>query len=131
MQVIKLIVLIITDWFHAVFTWIHKNLKNFAFVLDTVCPYVTGAAIVQSYQERGQLAFGGEWLIPLFFWITSMLLKEIANRTGKGLTVPVPKKRFTEVSEDGEVTIPTTRIEELLLYVCDLEDWLERKGMLR
>lgn len=127
----RLIAEIIIDWIQGAIYWLHKNLKNIALVLNTICPYATGIAIVQGYQERGQFVLGGEWLIPLLFWFVTTLLNSIANKTGKGLTVPVPKKRFTDVSEEGEITVATSRIEELLLYLCDLEDWLERKGMLK
>ena len=37
---------------------------------------------------------------------------------------------FTEVDDYGEVSIPNNRIQELILYLADLEDWLERKGLL-
>ena len=64
------------------------------------------------------------------YFITSNLLRSYANKIGKGTTIPVPDKRFTEVDDYGEVSIPNNRIQELILYLADLEDWLERKGLL-
>lgn len=58
-------------------------------------------------------------------------IKQVANRMGKGSTVPIPSKRFTQVDADGEVSIPTERVQELILYVGDLEDWFEKHGMIK
>lgn len=57
-------------------------------------------------------------------------VKWYASSIGKGQSVPVPAKRFTQVSEDGEVSIEANRVQEMLLYVADVEDYLERRGMM-
>ena len=41
---------------------------------------------------------------------------------------PIPVKRFTTESRDGEVTIENNRLQEMIIYVCDVEDWLESSG---
>ena len=41
---------------------------------------------------------------------------------------PVPQKRFTTESRDGEVTVENSRLQEMIIYVCDVEDWLESSG---
>ena len=41
---------------------------------------------------------------------------------------PVPSKRFTSESRDGEVTVENSRLQEMIIYVCDVEDWLESSG---
>lgn len=41
---------------------------------------------------------------------------------------PVPPKRFTSESRDGEVTVENSRLQEMIIYVCDVEDWLESSG---
>lgn len=127
MQLLKTI---IVETISAVISWLHNNLRNIANVLGVICPYATGYAVLSAYQTRGHFAVGGEWFIPLMFWLVMYLLRSIANRTGKGISIPKPSKRFTEVSDDGEITIPTARVEELIQYMCDLEDWMERKGLM-
>lgn len=44
--------------------------------------------------------------------------------------VPYPSKRFTEVDNDGMVSVESSRLQEMMLYVADVEDYLERKGRL-
>lgn len=125
----KIVVEVLREAVDEMFSWLHNNLRNIAAVFDVLCPYVSMWAAITAYMERGKLAFGGEWFVPIVFFVSSSILKAIANKTGKGITIPRPRKRFT-TEEDGEVTVDVDRTEELLLYVADLEDWLERKGLL-
>ena len=68
------------------------------------------------------------WLTVLahvICFITSRYLKysEVED-TG----FPVPVKRFTSESKDGEVSIEKSRLQEMILYVSEVEDWLESSG---
>lgn len=42
--------------------------------------------------------------------------------------IPLPSKRFTEEMEDGEVRIDKERLQELILYMADLEDYFKNNG---
>lgn len=68
-------------------------------------------------------------ILPLFVIVFIYYLKAYASKIGKGKMPPIPTKRFTAVDEDGEVSVETDRIQELILYIADLEDWIERKGL--
>lgn len=69
------------------------------------------------------------------FWLT-VLAQSVCFITSKYLKYsgvedtgfPVPPKRFTSESRDGEVTVENSRLQEMILYVCDVEDWLESSG---
>lgn len=69
-------------------------------------------------------------VIPSVAMLVLYYMREIANRSNVGSSIPVPHNRFTQVDEDGETTVETRRIQELILYMADLEDWLTRKGLL-
>ena len=73
-----------------------------------------------------------QYAIPTILAIQFLFYMErwVLKKEGKGNEVPVPRKRFTSVSDDGEVSIETSRTQELILYMGDLEDLLERKGKL-
>lgn len=43
--------------------------------------------------------------------------------------VPMPSKRFTRDEGDGEVTIEYARLQELILFTYEYENWLEEQGM--
>lgn len=107
------------------------NMRYFANLISTATPYVMYFIGQNVVLERGKFAIGGELFIPILIAVLVYYLRQIANRSGKGNSMPVPEKRFTEVDEStGEVTILTARTEEMLLYMADLEDWFERRRML-
>lgn len=107
------------------------NMRYFANLISTATPYVMYFIGQNVVLERGRFAVGGELFIPILIAVLVYYLRQIANRSGKGNSMPVPEKRFTEVDEaTGEVTILTSRTEEMLLYMADLEDWFERRRML-
>lgn len=111
--------------------FIKSNLLTFANVLNFIMPYTmyfVGQYVISGKVDK--FVIGYEALIPLAFIVLMYYLKSIANKIGKGMTLPMPDKRFTQVDEDGEVSVEHKRLQELLLYVADLEDWMERKGML-
>lgn len=69
------------------------------------------------------------------FWLT-LLAQSVCFITSKYLKYsevedtgfPVPHKRFTSESGDGEVSIEKNRLQEMILYVSEVEDWLESSG---
>ena len=108
--------------------FIEKNLVNFANALNLILPYIMYFIGITAGKNNIYICW--ELCLPLVFAVVVYYLRSIANRIGKGITVPIPDERFTEVDDDGEVSIKNDRIQELLLYTADLEDWLERKGLL-
>lgn len=115
----------------AIIMFITDNLMNIVRILNLILPYFMYVIGKATLEARGDYTVGGEIFIPIMVVIINYYLKSTANKLGKGITVPVPTKRFTEVDdENGEVSVENDRLHELLLYVADLEDWLERKGIL-
>ncbi len=110
--------------------WLLNNLRNFATILNILLPYLCLYVGQTVYQERGYFAVGGEIFIPVLTMLVIWYIRSFANKVGKGTTIPRPAKRFTEVSSDGEINIPQERLEELIIYMADLEDWMERKRLL-
>lgn len=127
---LKITFAIMTDVVRAIGYFITNNLRNFARILEFILPYIMYVIGQDVCAERGKIAFGGELFIPIMFCAIIYYIRSYANKICKGNTIPVPEKRFTEVDDDGEVSIKNSRIQELILYLADLEDWLERKGLL-
>ena len=126
----NLILEIIKEAFSNICYFIKRNLVVFANILNTVIPYLMLIIGQLVALERNRFYIGSEVIIPLIFAIIIYIIRTAANKLGKGITIPVPKKRFTEVDEDGEVSVEQNRLSEMLLYMADLEDWLSKKGML-
>jgi hypothetical protein len=129
-KILRIIAEITIDALRSIGYFIKSNLQNFAIILNIALPYVMYFIGQYVATDRKGIAVGGELFVPIFFIILIFYLKSTANKLGKGITIPVPDKRFTKVEDDGEVTIENKRVQELILYLADLEDWLERKGLL-
>lgn len=123
---INMIKEITKDAMYSITYCIEMNLRYALTLINIMLPY----AMYFIGRDRGKHSPGGELIFPLVVLIFLYYSKEISNRRNKGYTVPTPEKRFTQVDDDGEVTVEVSRMQELLLYVADLEDWLQRKGKL-
>lgn len=70
--------------------------------------------------------------LSILFTIFAKYVKEVGyklnNVTDRGF--PIPVHRFTKMDEQGFIDIQDEDVEEALLYLCDVEDYLKRKGML-
>ena len=104
--------------------WLKSNLVVFANLIQLSVPYIM-------YFIPGERTAKNVWplIIPIIGILLFRLLNAVANKIGKGNVVPVPSKRFTEISEDGEVSVETARLQEMLLYLADVEDYIERKHL--
>lgn len=121
---------ILLDAINCVKYFVENNMRNFAKLLNFILPYAMYLIGQYVRNQRGMFAVGGEIFVPLTFCILIFFIKSYANKIGKGTTIPIPAKRFTKEDEYGEVSIENRRVQELILYTADLEDWLERKGLL-
>lgn len=121
---------IIADATAALVYFVKSNLMNFANILSIICAYVMYFLGQRVVEFRGKFGVGGEIFIPLAFAVLIYIIRQFANKVGKGVTIPVPQKRFTSTDEDDEVSIEQNRLQELILYIADVEDWLERHGLL-
>lgn len=120
------------DVFQNVTYFIESNLVNAANVLNFALPFLMfylGQDVV--LKEKVFTFISPVLLITVLVFICIYYLKAIANKIGKGITIPVPAKRFTEIDDDGEVSVEQSRISEMLLYMADLEDWFDKKGLFR
>lgn len=108
-----------------------KYVGNFVIVL---CPYMMLAIGMAIGGQKGKvLLTDGLWwvlLLPIVLLFLAKYVKYYADMIGKGDICPIPDQRFTEVDNDGMVTVKYDRMQEMLLYVADVEDYLERKGLL-
>lgn len=128
---LKITLEIILGVIESVIYFVKNNLRNFTRILSVLLPYIMLFVGQIVYSKRGFITIGSEIFIPILFGIIIYFIRSFANKIGKGIDVPVPEKRFTEVDNDGEVNILNERLPELILYTADLEDWLERKKLLK
>lgn len=82
------------------------------------------------FSVRGYWACGGEVVVAFVIPAVAWFVRALNRASGTSCdSVPVPRKRFTRVDRDeGQVDVSQSRLMEMILYVADLEDWLERTG---
>lgn len=68
------------------------------------------------------------WLTVIAQVVCFFMVKYLKYSEVEDTSFPIPSKRFTSESRDGEVTIENSRLQEMIIYVCDVEDWLESSG---
>lgn len=114
---------IIAELFIGFWQWFITSARAIAVILNIALPYAM-------YFIGQNARFKYELLIPVGVLFIVYFLKQLGNKYGKGNTIPIPDKRFTSIDDEGEVSMAYDRTQELLLYMADLEDYLERKGLM-
>lgn len=99
-------------------------------IINLIIPYICLFVGQYCRAYRGCFAVGGEAFLPIIAFVVVAYLNRFMSRIGKGSDIPIPDKRFTKVYADGEVTIDKNRMEDLILYLSDLEDWMEKKRLI-
>lgn len=87
--------------------------------------------IVMYWIGRGCIKFDVWIILPILLICIASIIRRVSNHMGVGETFPVPKERFTSVDEDGNPSVGVQRIHELILYVADVEEWLQKNGYIR
>lgn len=120
---------IFMDALRSIGYFLKKSMVPLSNVLIVMLPYAMMYITQYCYYFRNcTFAYGGEYIVPVIVLFVIWLLRSYADRLGTGLNIPpVPEKRFTKVDSDGEVSIDKERLQEMILYVGDLEDWLEKR----
>lgn len=99
------------------------------FILMVTPFLMLGVGEYVSY-DRGYIGFGGEIGLCVVLVALGFGLRQYAKVSGSSnFDLPVPYHRFTDVDENnGQVNVDYDRIQEMILYMADLEDWFERNG---
>lgn len=97
-----------------------------AFVLHLLPYAVISAAWLTSFSS---VVLSNMFWLTVLAQVTCLLLsKYLKYSEVEDNGFPVPSKRFTSESRDGEVSIEKNRLQEMILYVSEVEDWLESSG---
>lgn len=92
-------------------------------------PAMCIAAAIYAYSTRGYFAIGGEALLVVLLPGLGFFLRSFADANDNFKSgMPVPERRFTEEYEDGQVNVENDRLQEMILYVADVENWLDDHG---
>lgn len=119
---------VLINWFNSFKSFCERNLVLFGDMVLVVLPFISLIIGEGLYKQRDSFELGSEVLVLFIVVCFAFFLKSLAHVIGTDKKdMPVPSRRFTNVNGD-EVSISNDRVQELLLYMADLEDWFDREG---
>lgn len=108
---------------------VERNLYVMSKIIEISTPYIMWYVTITLYKERGQFAIGGEVFLPVAILFLSNILRKLSNKRGQGYEIPTSKKRYTTEDDFGEVSISEDDLQEIILYLNDVENYIEKRGL--
>lgn len=108
--------------------FISINLKYLIKLIDISIPYIYAYISILLYRERNDIIIGYEVLIPIIAYIILSILNNFLNKINRGYDIPLPRERFTTLNDNGNVSIDNSSVNDIILYLYDLEEYLKSKG---
>lgn len=118
----------ISELYHQFKYFISINIKYLIKLIDISIPYIYAYISILLYRERNSIIIGYEVLIPIIAYIILSILNNFLNKINKGYDIPLPRERFTTLNDNGNVSVDNSSINDIILYLYDLEEYLKSKG---
>ena len=118
----------ISELYHQFKYFSSINIKYLIKLIDISIPYIYAYISILLYKERNNLIIGYEVLIPIIAYIILSILNNFLNKINKGYDIPLPRERFTTLNDNGNVSVDNSSINDIILYLYDLEEYLKSKG---
>lgn len=118
----------ILELYHQFKYFISINLKYLIKLIEISIPYIYAYISILLYRERNNLIIGYEVLFPIIAYIVLSVLNSFLNKINKGYDIPIPRERFTTLNDNGNVSVDNSSINDIILYLYDLEEYLKSKG---
>lgn len=118
----------ISELYHQFKYFISINIKYLIKLIDISIPYIYAYISILLYRDRNGLIIGYEVLIPIIAYIILSVLNNFLNKINKGYDIPLPRERFTTLNDNGNVSVDNSSINDIILYLYDLEEYLKSKG---
>ena len=99
-----------------------ESLDKIAIVIQVLIP------VILSRMDCGIVII---LIISILFTLSVRYIKEVSykinNVTERGF--PVPSKRYTNVDENGFIGVEEDLMQEAILYLFEIEEYIKRKGL--
>ena len=99
------------------------------FKLIAVIVFIATPFVVSFHHEAYPDLIGGTVAIAVILEFLCYIFYELSKFYGAEATeFPAPSDRFTTVDKDGMVSVDKNRIQEMIIYVGEVEDYLSDMG---
>lgn len=123
-KVFPAIIQTVVEFAYSVKYGIVKELNHIAAIMQLVCSIL----LARSDFDIIELIFAYTLL-----GLVTMLMKEIGYKlnsiTDRG--IPIPDRRFVKIDNHGFISIDEEDIQEAMLYLNDVEEYISSKGWLK
>lgn len=124
----KVICEIIKEHIKIIINFIKRNLFRVSLLIEFILPYIMLYVGEYVYSYREDYLIGFEIIIPIIGFMIIAFVDSLAKKLGHRDEFPVPLSRFTTTDDDGAVITDTARITEMIIYVSEVEAYLDRHG---
>ena len=108
---------------NAIRFYIKHGSRPLGMLVGTVCPFVS---VLFCYNFKSLYL---SLLLSFIMISISVFLKVFADIVNAGKDIPIPYKRFTKDDEYDGVTVSKSDLDGMIVYMNDLENWLESQGL--
>ena len=106
--------------------WLTHNVMLLVTLVDMFVPLI--ALLIYMHIE-GPLDLLVSLVVCFFIQVGVSVSRHFYMWQNERQNVPMPSKRFTRDEGNGEVTIEYARLQELILFTYEYENWPEEHGM--
>lgn len=120
-KLIEMFIIIIKEMLYEGRYFLVSNMMMIVRAVDVAIPFIG----VWVFLRYGVVAFVSICLALKFL---VHVIKRIAVLSNHSNDIPIMNKRFTQDVGNGEVTIKNSELEEVIMYLYDIEEYLSRTG---
>lgn len=106
--------------------WLTHNVMLLVTLVDMLVPLI--ALLIYMHIE-GPLDLLASLVVCFLIQLGVSVSRHFYMWQNERQNVPIPSKRFTRDEGNGEVTIEYARLQELILFTYEYENWIEEQGM--
>lgn len=106
--------------------WLTHNVMLLVTLVDMLVPLI--ALLIYMHIE-GPLDLLASLVVCFIIQVGVSVSRHFYMWQNERHNVPMPSERFTKDEGNGEVTIEYARLQELILFTYEYENWLEEQGM--
>lgn len=107
---------------HRAKAWLKQNALMLLNIADMLVPTIVVLILVNIEGTRGIII---SLVVCLIVQCILCVSRHFCMWLKERIDMPKPDKRFTREEKDGEVTIEYARLQELILFMDEYENWLE------
>ena len=104
--------------------YVKHGIKFFSKMMFIVCPFLSLLSYI-AYESVGISV-----AVSIAFIIIGYILEAMCFVLNEGKDFPVPYRRFTIEDEYDGISVKKDDINDMISYVCDVENFLEREGLM-